>query len=264
MTWVPFNLAAYHAHRTNADKRADVLAWLREYPELSDREIARRAGVSPQTVGNIKKDCGMREMLLEPLQSKSGAWRRAHVFRCYSCGKRHEIASGKNGTEMPVQFLTKKMSQIGWHLGKRPEEDICGDCAAKPRSAPDMTKSIAKSFPVVKVEDPRMPSFDERRLIFAKLNDVYLDEKTGYSGVWSDKKVAEDLGVPWKWVQDIRAENFGPAGDNEAAREVVAEAKLLLNDIEFQRKERERQDKQFVEREEALRKKLGEVFKALA
>ncbi|MDI4655527.1 winged helix-turn-helix domain-containing protein [Xanthobacter autotrophicus] len=41
--------------RTNADKRADVLAWLREYPELSDREIARRAGVSPQTVNTHRR-----------------------------------------------------------------------------------------------------------------------------------------------------------------------------------------------------------------
>lgn len=36
--------------RTTADKRADVLSMLDTHPELSDREIARRLGVSPQTV----------------------------------------------------------------------------------------------------------------------------------------------------------------------------------------------------------------------
>jgi len=39
-------------HRTNADKRSDVLSMLDGNPELSNREISRRLGVSPQTVSN--------------------------------------------------------------------------------------------------------------------------------------------------------------------------------------------------------------------
>lgn len=38
--------------RTNAGKRADVLSMLDAHPDLSDREIARRVGVSPQTVNS--------------------------------------------------------------------------------------------------------------------------------------------------------------------------------------------------------------------
>lgn len=41
--------------RTNADKRAAVLSMLADNPALSDREISRRAGVSPQTVSNWRK-----------------------------------------------------------------------------------------------------------------------------------------------------------------------------------------------------------------
>ncbi|GHE81544.1 hypothetical protein GCM10019059_44340 [Camelimonas fluminis] len=37
---------------SNADKRRDVLAMMEARPELSDREISRRCGVSPQTVSN--------------------------------------------------------------------------------------------------------------------------------------------------------------------------------------------------------------------
>lgn len=47
------------AHRTNEDKRVAVLALLRCGEALTDREIARRAGVSPQTVGNWRARSGL-------------------------------------------------------------------------------------------------------------------------------------------------------------------------------------------------------------
>jgi len=44
-----------NGRRTNADKRAAVMSMLNTQPELSDREISRRLGVSPQTVGNWRR-----------------------------------------------------------------------------------------------------------------------------------------------------------------------------------------------------------------
>lgn len=41
--------------RTNAQKRTDVLSMLDASPHLSDREIARRVGVSPQTVNTWRR-----------------------------------------------------------------------------------------------------------------------------------------------------------------------------------------------------------------
>lgn len=41
--------------RSTADKAAEVRALLRAEPGLSDREIARRVRVSPQTVGNWRR-----------------------------------------------------------------------------------------------------------------------------------------------------------------------------------------------------------------
>ncbi|MFK3665091.1 helix-turn-helix domain-containing protein [Ochrobactrum teleogrylli] len=47
--------AVQTGRRTNADKRAAVLSILDTEPELSDREIARRVGVSPQTANNWRR-----------------------------------------------------------------------------------------------------------------------------------------------------------------------------------------------------------------
>lgn len=71
-------------------------------------------------------------------------------------------------------------------------------------------------------EPPREMSRDDRRLIFAKLDEVYVDENTGYSAGWTDDKVATDLGVPRAWVAQIRDENFGP-GTNEEITKLLGE-----------------------------------------
>jgi hypothetical protein len=68
----------------------------------------------------------------------------------------------------------------------------------------------------------------ERRIIFAKLNDVYLDEKVGYADDWSDAKVAQDLGVPVEWVALVREPDFGP----EITKELKAAAAKSLDDLQ--------------------------------
>jgi hypothetical protein len=50
----------------------------------------------------------------------------------------------------------------------------------------------------------------EKRIIYAKLEEVYADETTGYRGSWTDERVAIDLGIPKEWVSLIREDAFGP------------------------------------------------------
>lgn len=47
--------AVQFGHRRSPERRAQIWALLRIRPKLSDREIARRVGCSPQTVGNIRR-----------------------------------------------------------------------------------------------------------------------------------------------------------------------------------------------------------------
>ncbi len=58
---------------------------------------------------------------------------------------------------------------------------------------------------------PREMTREDRRIVFAKIEEVYLDETTGYIKDWNDERVAKDLNCPRKWVETIRDENFGPA-----------------------------------------------------
>ncbi len=50
-------------------------------------------------------------------------------------------------------------------------------------------------------EPPAELTRENRRIILAKLEEVYVDEKTGYSPGWTDAKLALDLGVPRAWVK---------------------------------------------------------------
>lgn len=55
--------------RTNADKQRDVLSMLDAEPDLSDREVARRCGVSPQTVGNWRKKASAKPSMTKPQEA---------------------------------------------------------------------------------------------------------------------------------------------------------------------------------------------------
>ena len=98
-------------------------------------------------------------------------------------------------------------------------------------------------MPMVNGEVPTEMSRSDRRIIFAKLEEVYQDEEIGYRNPWTDVTVARDLGshIPVAWVAQVREENFGPAKDNgeirgmltrveaEAveARKILAECKTI-------------------------------------
>lgn len=79
---------------------------------------------------------------------------------------------------------------------------------------------------LIMADQPEGPTRDDRRLIFAKLEEVYLDESRGYDNGWTDHRVSTDLGVPRAWVELIRNENFGPTKDNPEIRELLVKIDL--------------------------------------
>ena len=93
-----------------------------------------------------------------------------------------------------------------------------------------MNKVVSISNGAPAIEAHRSMTRDERRIIFQKIDDVYVGEKVGYSAGWSDARIATDLGVPRVWVSKIRDENFGPDIDEQSTK-LVAEAREILAEI---------------------------------
>lgn len=105
--------------------------------------------------------------------------------------------------------------------------------APAPYEAPKIMAPVAPASPVAPAPTPVAVASElgrtERRIIFAKLNDVYTDETKGYSGDWNDAKVAADLGVSVDWVSQVRDADFGPE-TNETIRSVQQSELLKIKD----------------------------------
>jgi hypothetical protein len=159
-----------------------------------------------------------------------GGWRRVHRIACTECPITYDISANTRSGSRANEDLLKVLKRGGWTVGRNPAHDLCPDCTSTRRRKTDKAEPMNAKAPIAEklsVEAPRAPSFDERRLILMKLQDHYVSETVGYDRGWSDKKVAENLGVAWKWVADLRAANFGPARDNDDVREILAEAKAI-------------------------------------
>lgn len=101
----------------------------------------------------------------------------------------------------------------------------------------DVQRPILTIVKEPKVETKTTIGRDERRIILAKLQEVYVDEKSGYQQGWSDEKVAADLGVPDGIVSWLRAENFGDLPVSAVDKGFIDEAKKILEQIKGVRAE---------------------------
>ena len=149
---------------------------------------------------------------------------------CGACGVTDALSPLSIGDDLARELVPRKFRERGWEIGRRDVDDRCPGCVAK-EEAKRRSKVVKLVEAAPSVDAPREMQREDRRIILAKLNDIYLDEQRGYDNGWSDHRVAEDLGVPRKWVETLREENFGPAGDNEGLRKFAADVKALVADL---------------------------------
>ncbi|MCP3472314.1 hypothetical protein NLM33_18525 [Bradyrhizobium sp. CCGUVB1N3] len=179
------------------------------------------------------------------------------------------MANGRGmDSNIEWQFIARKLEQKGWRIGKTATTHRCPKCFNAAKFAA-IRKSEEK--PVVnKTEQPlqvvqenaRVMTREDRRIIFEKLNDVYIDGKVGYGRGWTDEKVATDLGVPRAWVKLLREENFGDEVGNEEIRQQVIEAHKVLTDIKALRPHLDQAQRLFALADK-IEKSLSEIQKVL-
>lgn len=167
---------------------------------------------------------------VETSERYGGTMRKVARVECQQCHVSTSVGLATTTGFLPPHAIMKKLEQKGWMIGRRQGDDLCPGCANAKQGKQKAMSNVVKPaiFSAASLEPPREMTRDDRRIIISKLDAVYLDSKRGYDAGWSDHKVASDLGVPRKWVETIRAENFGDSGGNEEMAEFYAQAKALL------------------------------------
>jgi len=184
-----------------------------------------------------------------------GKLTRGIIARCGHCGAAVPLPvnDSMRNDEAEWQFIARKLETRGWRVGKSRQAHRCPKCLKaakfagfhhrKPEgldTANEMHSLASTALATATVghlngaitmkvvENTRTLTREDRRIILAKLNEVYIDEKVGYGPGWTDERVATDLGVPRAWVRLLREENFGDEVSNEGIREQLKEAQKLL------------------------------------
>lgn len=202
----------------------------------------------------------------------------AYVLTCRKCANKEHVFLGRHGG-LPTQIVVRKFRKLGWQVGHNRSNDLCPAHAEKPREhQPNPKVQLIKNFGEMKMvqhaprdvtanEAPNVMGREDKRLIFAKLHEVYLDESKGYSEGWTDKRVAEDLGVPRAWVEQVRNEVFGPLKENDEIRMLRDEITKAIEKMRTQSTAlltaAEQEAKRLNSSAERLERRMGEIEKAL-
>jgi len=214
------------------------------------------------------------------VQAEAGR-RRVHRITCSECPATLDISANTYSGSRASEDLNKIFQRRGWQVGRSANHDLCPGCQFRKRQERRAPKQTAEVIPMSKQEaapaaadQPRVPTFNDRRIIFAKLEEVYVDEKVGYGSGWSDQRVAKELGCPWAWVAELREQNFGPVRSNEEMRVLVNDAQAAIAEARetVKRGEKLRGDIQEWQREvtaltgkiDALERRVAEIAKQVA
>lgn len=166
----------------------------------------------------------MSERLFRVISDRNdGIFRQGVKVYCSECGA-SGWKSANEGAGIPPEVIFKYFKQKGWELSLHEGRDICPACVQTKRESRRMNIKLVKGNETMKADPPRELTREHRRIIYAKLNEVYIDEKTGYAGGWSDQRVATDLGCPVDWVRKEREEHFGSLAVNEDIQRFLKEA----------------------------------------
>lgn len=161
---------------------------------------------------------------------------RAMKAKCASCtfeDRVHmnsmRIGSGTD-SEIEEREAVKKFEKLGWSFDKKNKCPSCIKEDERNRTA-EPVKPELKVVATAPSTTPREMSREEKRIVFEKLNEVYVDEKVGYAPPWTDAKVASELGCPRAWVERVRSEMFGDVNSNADISALQGEARAVAESL---------------------------------
>lgn len=166
--------------------------------------------------------------VLSAWDAAAGEYVPAMRVVCRKCGASDEIRVYGRNRPLPVQAAVRKFRDRKWQMGATRSKDVCPACQAG-LPAPDVPpepkeKTMNVQSPVLKADPPRQPTPEDKRVIVFEIDALWTGDDRGYQSGHSDKTVANKLGVPRKWVEDVRRDMFGELGRNE---DIVAFVKRL-------------------------------------
>jgi hypothetical protein len=158
------------------------------------------------------------------------------MVTCSCCG--YTASTGRSsggGGYLPPDAISRFFRNKGWRIGNVGKKDVCPICAVPARKTVTKEHDMSRDAKVIEIKPaltgvselpPREMTREDRRIIFAQLEEVYVDEHTGYSTDWNDERVSKHLNCPRKWIETIREENFGPQHAPESPQVIALREKL--------------------------------------
>jgi hypothetical protein len=169
--------------------------------------------------------------------------RQVAAISCHVCGLTKSVGVFSNERRLPPEVVVSLFSNKGWQMGKTKDQHTCQSCVSKRpnlKIVPKINSEDSMKTEKLQVSEPRVMTREDKRIIYDKINEVYVDEKRGYDNGWSDHKLATDLGVPRKWIEEVREDMFGPVATNpdieEFNRSVASLSEIKIHLIDIQEK----------------------------
>ena len=185
---------------------------------------------------------------------------RAMRICCFRCNRAASVLANTmvrmGAEEKEKRIIARKFEHMGWQVDLNRGKHVCPDC--QERKQP-MKKDEPQETTVVPLNVAKKMDREDRRVIFEKLNEVYIDERHGYAPPWTDEAVAKDLGIPRAWVVQVRDEMFGPIASNSEIDEAVKAGRELIDAL----KKHHEQGEKLESMANAMLKQLDQIVKAV-
>ncbi len=221
----------------------------------------------------------------QPVRERGEDGRSHSVFRVQcKCGA-VETFNGTIRISSDVDtFLSRKLRERGWYVG--PTTERCPACAGRTarliqqpepppeespmaKQPPQTIKSFADLAPaipqetaagVTPVAGPRViPTPDEKRRIFREIDAAWDEGQRRYSEGFSDRKVAQALGLARVLVSAVRESDFGGPDSDERIPALISAANRKIEEGQRLYEVFMKQSQQAMDAAEAVQRYMKDV-----